>query len=48
MITYNGEIYSVPANIHRGNVLFYNKKVFADNGLTPPTTWDEFFTAPTH
>jgi glucose/mannose transport system substrate-binding protein len=45
MVSLNGEIYSVPANIHRGNVLFYNKKVFADNGLSAPTTWDEFFTA---
>ena len=23
--------------------MWYNKKVFADNGLKPPTTWDEFF-----
>ncbi|HEX8599770.1 MAG TPA: ABC transporter substrate-binding protein [Chloroflexia bacterium] len=45
MITQNDQIYSVPANIHRGNVLFYNKKVFTDNGITAPTTWDEFFTA---
>ncbi|HUP27789.1 MAG TPA: extracellular solute-binding protein, partial [Chloroflexia bacterium] len=28
----------------RGNVLFYNKKVFADNNLKAPTTWDEFST----
>ena len=40
MVSYNGEIYSVPSNVHRGNVLFYNKKVFTDNGLTAPTTWD--------
>lgn len=43
-ITYNGEIYSVPVNIHRSNVLWYNKKVFADNGLTAPKTVEEFFT----
>jgi len=44
MVSANGEIYAVPSNVHRGNVLFYNKKVFADNNLKPPTTWDEFFT----
>ena len=44
MVTANGEIYAIPSNIHRGNVLFYNKKVFTDNGLKAPTTWDEFST----
>ncbi len=44
MVSSGGEIYSVPSNVHRGNVLFYNKKVFSDNGLTAPTTWDEFWT----
>src|SRR5207248_10695108 len=44
-VSVGSDIYSVPANIHRGNELFYNKKVFSDNGITPPTTWDEFFTA---
>lgn len=44
MVSSGGEIYSVPANVHRGNVLFYNKKVFSDNGLKAPTTWDEFWT----
>jgi glucose/mannose transport system substrate-binding protein len=43
-ITYKGEIWSVPVNIHRSNVLWYNKKIFADNGLTPPKTFDDFFT----
>jgi glucose/mannose transport system substrate-binding protein len=42
-ITYNGEIYSVPVNIHRSNVLWYNIKVFGDNNIVPPTTFDEFF-----
>jgi glucose/mannose transport system substrate-binding protein len=44
MCSDGGEIYSVPANVHRGNVLFYNKKVFTDNNLKAPTTWDEFWT----
>jgi glucose/mannose transport system substrate-binding protein len=25
-------------------VMWYNSKVFSDNGVKPPTTWDEFFT----
>ncbi|MBM7690830.1 glucose/mannose transport system substrate-binding protein [Peribacillus deserti] len=45
MVSKDGSIYSVPVNIHRGNVLWYNKKVFADNGITPPKTFDEFFAA---
>jgi glucose/mannose transport system substrate-binding protein len=40
----NGEIYTVPVNIHRSNMLWYNPQIFADNNLTPPTTMDEFFT----
>jgi glucose/mannose transport system substrate-binding protein len=43
MVSKDGNIYSVPVNIHRGNVIWYNKKIFADNGLTPPKTFDEFF-----
>jgi glucose/mannose transport system substrate-binding protein len=43
-ITYKNEIWSVPVNVHRSNILWYNIKVFKDNGLTPPTTPDEFFT----
>jgi glucose/mannose transport system substrate-binding protein len=43
MLTYRGELYCVPLNIHRSNVLWYNKHIFADNGLTPPTTFAEFF-----
>ena len=37
--------YSVPLDIHRANVLWYNKTVFTANNLTAPTTWDQFFTA---
>ncbi|GBL17662.1 uncharacterized ABC transporter extracellular-binding protein PH1214 [Chloroflexota bacterium] len=42
-ITYKGEIYSVPVNIHRSNVLWFNMKVLADNGIAAPATMDEFF-----
>ncbi len=40
----NGEIYTVPVNIHRSNMLWYNPKVFQENNLQPPKTMDEFFT----
>lgn len=43
LLTYKGHMWTVPLNIHRGNVLWVNKKIFAENGLTPPTTFDEFF-----
>lgn len=43
MVSKDGKIYSVPVNIHRGNVIFYNKKVFEDNGLKAPATFEEFF-----
>jgi len=43
LLKYKDHYWGVPVNIHRSNVLWYNKKIFADNGLTPPTTFDEFF-----
>ncbi len=43
IISYKGEIYSVPVNIHRSNVLWYNKRIFQESGLNPPKTLDEFF-----
>ncbi|MGD8626687.1 MAG: ABC transporter substrate-binding protein, partial [Anaerolineae bacterium] len=45
VLSYEGEIWSVPVNIHRSNVLWYNKQVFADNGLEAPATFDDFFAA---
>jgi len=44
IISDGGHIWAVPVNIHRANVLWYNKKVFSANGIKPPTTWDEFRT----
>jgi glucose/mannose transport system substrate-binding protein len=42
--SYQGKPWSVPVNIHRANVLWYNKKMFTDVGVTEaPKTWDEFF-----
>lgn len=43
IVSYDGHPWSVPVNIHRANVLWYNKKVFEENGWTAPTTFDEFF-----
>lgn len=42
-ITIKGEIWTVPVNIHRSNMLWYNPKVLSDSGLAPPKTLDEFF-----
>ncbi|GAP15518.1 carbohydrate ABC transporter substrate-binding protein, CUT1 family [Longilinea arvoryzae] len=48
LISKDGHPYSVPVNIHRSNVLWYNPKVLAAAGVTanPKTdfkTWDDFF-----
>ena len=45
LISDGGNIYSVPVNIHRANVLWYNPKLLADNGVSVPTTMDEWFAA---
>jgi glucose/mannose transport system substrate-binding protein len=43
LITVEGKIYSVPVNIHRSNVLWYNPKVLDEVGIAaPPKTWSEF------
>ena len=45
-INYNGHIYSVPVNIHRANVLWYNPAVLKKAGITKaPTKWAEFIAA---
>jgi glucose/mannose transport system substrate-binding protein len=45
LISADGNIYSVPVNIHRANVLWYNPKLLEDNGVAVPTTLDEWFAA---
>jgi glucose/mannose transport system substrate-binding protein len=45
LISQDGNIYSVPVNIHRANVLWANPTVLADNGVEMPTTLDEWFAA---
>jgi glucose/mannose transport system substrate-binding protein len=42
---YKGHYWSVPVNIHRANMFWYNKTVAGDNGITTfPTTWEDFMT----
>jgi len=45
IITYDGRWIGTPINLHRSNWMWMNAKVFADNNLSPPTTWDEFYAA---
>ena len=41
-IKYKGKSYTVPTGLSYYSGLTYNKKIFADNNLQVPTTWDEF------
>jgi glucose/mannose transport system substrate-binding protein len=43
-ISEDGNIYSVPVNIHRANVMWYVPEKLDEFGVEAPTTWDEFFT----
>jgi glucose/mannose transport system substrate-binding protein len=40
-VSYDGEVYGVPANIHRVNTVFYNRKVFQKYGLAEPKSVDD-------
>lgn len=43
--TVNGKLYSVPVDIHRANLLWFNPTVLAAAGISaPPKTWTEFLT----
>jgi glucose/mannose transport system substrate-binding protein len=42
-ISYKGHIYSVPVNIHRANILWYNPRVLRAAGIgKAPVTWGQF------
>jgi glucose/mannose transport system substrate-binding protein len=42
-LTIDGRFYSVPVNIHRANLLWYNPRVLRELGIDgPPKTWSEF------
>ena len=47
MMAKDGKIYAVLAGVHRGNVLWYNKKLLDKNGIKvgDKMTFDEFFAA---
>jgi len=45
LISDGGNIYSVPVNIHRANVLWYNPSVLQANGVSVPTTVAEWIAA---
>jgi glucose/mannose transport system substrate-binding protein len=42
LISQDDNIYSVPVNIHRANVMWYVPATLDAAGVEPPTTWDEF------
>lgn len=42
-VSYKDEMYAVPVNIHRTNILWYNKPIFTKYNLDPPSNLDEFF-----
>ena len=39
--TKDGKVYCVPVNLHSGQWMWTNRKVFEDNGMTPPTNFNE-------
>jgi len=40
-VSIDGHPYSVPLNMHIQNILYYNQKLFDEQSITPPTTYDE-------
>lgn len=44
LISYKGGIYSVPVNVHRSNVMWYNPARLKSWGVAVPKTWPEFLT----
>jgi glucose/mannose transport system substrate-binding protein len=41
LVTHRGRFYAVPLNVHRTNSLFYNARIFREQGLRPPSTLAE-------
>jgi glucose/mannose transport system substrate-binding protein len=45
-ISYKGHLYSVPVNIHRANILWFNPSVLKKAGIAAaPKTWSQFIAA---
>ncbi|WP_293912137.1 ABC transporter substrate-binding protein [Deinococcus sp.] len=42
LISTKGQIWSVPVNVHRSNVMWYNPAKLKEWGVTPPKTWGQF------
>jgi glucose/mannose transport system substrate-binding protein len=47
MSSIDGHYYSLPINVHRNNLIWYNKPLLDKHGIDPATltTWDEFWKA---
>jgi glucose/mannose transport system substrate-binding protein len=43
LMSQDGNIYSVPVNIHRSNVLWYNPGMLSEHGISVPNTLEEWF-----
>lgn len=43
LMSQDGNIYSVPVNIHRANVLWYNPDILSEHGLSVPNSLAEWF-----
>lgn len=46
LVKFNGEYYAVPVNMGYHNMVWYNKAIFDDNGITVPddvNTWDKLW-----
>lgn len=43
--TVDGKIYMAPISLDVTNTIWYNTAIFAENGLTPPASWDDFLAA---
>ena len=41
-VSQNGGVFGVPSGTAMGGGILYNKKIYADLGLSAPTTWAEF------
>ncbi len=43
--TLDGKVYCVPVNLHSGQWMWTNRKVYEDAGIAPPTNWAEMVAA---